>query len=56
MNNNVYGKTMKNLRNRIDVGLESHEKRYLKWKSKSSYLSQKYLTMMYLQYVMVKLH
>ena len=47
---------MKNLRNRIDVRLEINEKGYLKWKSKSSYSSQKYLTMMYLQYVTVKLH
>ena len=41
MNKAVYGKTMENLRNRIDVRLVSNEKDYLKWTSKRSYLSQK---------------
>ena len=34
MSNAVYGKTMENLRNRIDARLVSNEKDYLKWSSK----------------------
>ena len=41
MNNDVYGKTMGNLRNRIDVKLVSNENGYLKWTSKLSYMSYK---------------
>ena len=41
MNNAVFGKTMEDLRNRIDVRLVSNEKDRLKWKSKPSYMSQK---------------
>ena len=32
---------MENLRNRIDVKVVSHKKDYLKWTSKSSYMSHK---------------
>ena len=45
MNNAVHGKTMGNLKNKIDVRLVSNEKDSLKWTSKPSYMSQKYLTM-----------
>ena len=38
MNNTVYGKKMKNLRNRIDVKLVSNKKDYLKWTFKPSYM------------------
>ena len=41
MNNAVYGKTMENFRNRIDVKLVSNKKDYLKWASKPSYMSHK---------------
>ena len=41
MKNAVYGKTMKNLRYKIDVRLVRNEKGYLKWTSKPSFMSQK---------------
>ena len=40
-NNAVYGKAMENLRNRIDVKLESNKKYYLKRTSKMTYMSHK---------------
>ena len=41
MNNAKYGKTMRNLRNRIDIKLVNNEKYYLKYISTPSYMSQK---------------
>ena len=38
MNNAIYGKTLKNLRNRIDVKLANNGKDYLKCTSKPSYM------------------
>ena len=40
MKNVVQSKATQNLRNRIDVRLVSNEKDYLKWISKSSYMTQ----------------
>ena len=41
MSNAIYGETMENLRNRIDVKLVRNKKSNLKWTSKPSYMSQK---------------
>ena len=41
MNNAIYGKTMENLRNRIDVKLLSNKKDYLNWTSKLGYMLHK---------------
>ena len=38
MNNVVHGKTMKNLRNRINVRLVNAQKDYVKWTLKRSYM------------------
>ena len=37
----LYGKTMENVKNRIDKRFISNEKDYLKWTSKPSYMSQR---------------
>ena len=41
MNNVTYGKTMENLRNRINAKLANNEKFYLRCTSKPSYMSYK---------------
>ena len=41
MNDVVYGRTMENVRNRINVKLVSDIKDYLKWASKTNYMSHK---------------
>ena len=41
MNNAVYGKTIENVRNRIDVKVASNRRDYLKWTSKPNYTEHK---------------
>ena len=55
-NNDVYGKKMENLRNRINVKLLNNKKDYIKYISKPSYMSHKYLTIIQLQYEKAKFH
>ena len=43
MNNSVFGKTMENIRKRVDVRLVTDENKLLKWVSKPSYVSSKIL-------------
>ena len=40
MGSGLYGKTVENLRNRINVTLVSNKKDYLKWISKRNYMSK----------------
>ena len=44
MNNAIYGKTMENLRNRINVKLLNNEKDYLKYNQNQDICQTKYLT------------
>ena len=39
MDNAAYGKTMETTRNKTDISLVNKKKEYLKWTSKSSYMS-----------------
>ena len=41
MNNSVFGKTMENIRKRVNVKLVTDEKQLLKWASKPTYISSK---------------
>ena len=41
MNNSVFGKTMENLRNRVDVRLITDEKKLVKWASRPTFVSSK---------------
>ena len=41
MNNSVFGKTMENIRKRVDVRLVTDENKLLKWTSKPTYVSSK---------------
>ena len=43
MNNSVCGKTIENLRKRVNVRLVNNSKDYKKWVSRPSFVSQKYL-------------
>ena len=41
MNNAEYGKAMGTIRNKTDISLVNKKNEYLKWTSKSSYMSHK---------------
>ena len=56
MNNAAYGKTMENLRNKVNVKFVSNKEDYLKLKSNQATCNIKYLTMIQQQYVNVKSH
>ena len=43
MINSVYGKTMENLRKRMNVRLVNNEKDYLKYTSRPTYITHKFL-------------
>ena len=57
MKNVVHGKTMETLRNMINVNLVSNRKDYLKMEIETKlHVSKNYLTMIWSQYIKVKLH
>ena len=55
MNNSAYGKTMENLRKRINVGLVNNAKDYLKYVSKPTFISQKILVEILLPFMKLNL-
>ena len=40
MNKTVYGKTIKNFRNKVNVRMVSNKKHYFRWTSKLTYVTQ----------------
>ena len=56
MNNTLYSKTIEDMRSRINAEFVSCKKDYLKGTSKPSYMSQKYLTIIWWQFIKTKLH
>ena len=54
MINSVYGKTMENLRKRMNVRLVNNEKDYLKYTSRPTYIGYKHLVTIMLLFM--KLH
>ena len=51
MNVSIYGKTMENLKKRINVQLVSDEKKHTKLIAKRHYLGEKYLMKIWLQFI-----
>ena len=55
MNNSAYGKTLENLRKRINVRLVNNAKDYLKYVSKPTFISQKILVKILLLFIRLNL-